>query len=206
MATSVQLDPMRRTIPGTDGLVSRMGTGRLGAEKYGAPGGSHVSGIYILSIEVVIAMARETGLSLEICERALHAFGRVSQNFVMSGKVVGIPYMGFLLPERRNTILRTAHLSKKVALKNRDMAAALKVKDGQIVQRNVVCFRTTRAMSRLFDDTCIPALPWKQYVRAERERILELHREMNPSAAISARNAERRKRAKLKKEARHAEQ
>jgi len=35
---------------------------------------------------------------------------------------------------------------------------------------------------------------------------LELHREMNPSAAISARNAERRKRAKLKKEARHAEQ
>jgi hypothetical protein len=187
-------------------MVSRMGTGQLGAQWYGAPGGGHTSGIYILSLEVVEAMARDSGLSREVCERALHSFGRVAQNFVMSGKIVGIPHMGFLAPERRATVLRTADLSRKVALKNRNMAAALQVKNGQTVLRNVVCFRTTRAMSRLFDDTCIPALPWKQYVRAERDRILEAHRENSPVYAASVKEAERRRRAKAKKEARHAPQ
>lgn len=193
---SKQLDEHTSTIAGMPGKVCHEGTGTLGAVLHGAPGAGSSSNIFFMAYEVMDAMARECDLSREQCRRALYAFGKVAHDFVTSGKVVGIPHMGYLVAHRRKTILKTAQLGAAMEHKNPRLAKRLNAMEGQLVSQHVVMFRTTHAMFRYFNDYAIPVDSLPGYIRAHKPHIKELMRSQNPEYARKRRWAEKKQELK----------
>ncbi len=169
--------------------VSEGDTGKLGCTTYGAYGGGPTSTLSLLAVDVIEALARE-GLSLEQAQKFLWAFGRVAQDFMLSGKVIAIPHMGMLFVQQQRTFLRTTELSQAMRKAGRTrLADKLAEKDRQMVLRNQVVFRTTLHLRNFFDDCGVPCGPWKHYVRAESTRLKARKRGLNPFAQRRPRRA-----------------
>lgn len=156
----------RRPLNGAEELVSRMGSGKLGAEKYGAAGAGITSTMVILSQEVSGLLAREMGCTTEQATRFLYAFGRVAQRMLLNGKPVGLPHLGLLaLYNMRRKITCRANLAKAVREgmigKHKTATQALEMIGPITEDVNEVRFVAPRSMHRFFKDNAVYNGHWR---------------------------------------------
>lgn len=185
------IDEGSTRIPGTD-KVSRGGTGALGVSQNGAPGASKCSPLSYMAIDVIHDLSRETGYSMDQCEKMLYALGRVGHNYMTSGRVLTIPHLGFIYVAAITRRNQTKAFAAKVRSNGRPRAAdKIASKDCTIVRRNSIRFTTTPLMSRYYDDYGYPSGSWRHHAADNKKRLLALRYDTDPKYAIHVNRAER---------------
>lgn len=155
----------RRPVPGSPNLISRMGSGKLGATTNGAVGGGLTSTMMVLAQEPAALLAREMGCTNEQAMKFMMCFGRIAQQMLLTGKPVGMPHLGLLALYSRTagitkrTILAQAIRSGKC--KSESALGELERLGDTIDHINEVRFVAPRSMHRFFVDNAIYNGHWR---------------------------------------------
>lgn len=158
-------DRYKRSVKGAPKLVSRMGTGKLGAVNEGAVGAGSTSTMMILSQELSILIAREMGCTSEQALRFLKCFGKVAQNMLLSGRPVGLPHLGLLalMQMRKRRFMRRTLAAALMHGKGRSRTGVpeLMRKGDTYEDVNEVRFIAPRSMHRFFADNSTYTGHWR---------------------------------------------
>ena len=186
-----QITPSISRVPGADHLKVRLGTGRMGAEKYGAPGGAPQAAQNLLALWVIEHLARELNVAEAEAKRLYYAVGRVMQRLLMEGRPCGIPHVGVLhiieksvKPEAQAKLTARAHqrardivagrASRSRLGKRPEAAAAAAAKIAQFQASPIVRkikFAQSFSLTRLFQDNMAYSGPWKLFLSEVRDRV-----------------------------------
>lgn len=116
---ATQITKSTTLVSGTD-LVVNSGTARMGAETYGAPGGSPQSLHNVLAVPYAEDIAQEMCLPVDLVLKFLRSAGIVAQRRMLDGKPCGIPYVGVLAI--RDVTLSATTLALRAAKLQDDIA------------------------------------------------------------------------------------
>ncbi|MBA2305595.1 MAG: hypothetical protein H0W08_23590 [Acidobacteria bacterium] len=187
----LQLTPSLSQVAGAAHLRARIGTGRMGAVKYGAPGGAPQAAHNLLAIPVIEHLARELNVSEDEAKRLYYAMGRVMQRLVLEGRPVGIPHVGvvhivevFQSAAKCARVTASKHRAARRELRDPTahaklgrrpealIAAANRTLSWQAQTRvRKVRFVQPLALRRLFTDNGCFSGPWREHLREIRESV-----------------------------------
>lgn len=168
-----EVDELGRVkVNGTDFTIDANRLGPLdciGSVLYGAPGGHPAARHMIAAEDMVDELSREVGQPVDVCRKLFHALGRVAQNRLLAGKVVGIPFVGILAVVQRPPAtefrmkIRRAAIQDEIAYCKKLKAAGYRKRGAADIDKMIACLE--RRLTRPYD-------PINRHIAFTQPRIL----------------------------------